>query len=245
MGKRVISSFPSVKDDRVKKPFAAFKQINFFRNGESNYITGEILNSDDIPINVAISARLNFKNHTSRNYYTSTGFQYNLSPKASSGFQIDLDNSCTIDSLRLESIEIYANTDVSERGYIHGGITAYKVRDLGLDKCLVDVHILDELTTEINIPAILVEEKDRKGIIWQTKLQVFTTAVRSGLSLDFHQPFQKVQNDAHRIQVFPIYAFINGTSRKIIPTVVDPIANANDGIVIIPNCFMSQEIYLQ
>ncbi len=245
MGKRVISSFPSVKDDKIKKPFAAFKQVNFIQNEEHNIITGEILNSDDIPINIALVVKLNFKNNLTRTYYPGTGFQYNLSPKSSSTFQINLEDACTMDSLRLQSIDVYAETDVSERGYIHGGIVAFKVKESKSDEAQMDVHIYNELTTEINIPAVLVAEKDAKGIIWQSKLMVFTTAVRSGLSLNFHQNFTKIQNKANLKTDFPIHIFVNGASKNLPRPSKDSMANVNHGIILSPNCFMSQEIFLQ
>ncbi|MFY8128278.1 MAG: 6-pyruvoyl-tetrahydropterin synthase-related protein, partial [Chitinophagaceae bacterium] len=37
-GKRFISSFPTIKDDRIKKPFAAYKQVNFWNHENKFYI---------------------------------------------------------------------------------------------------------------------------------------------------------------------------------------------------------------
>ncbi|MEN9571659.1 MAG: hypothetical protein RL172_2890 [Bacteroidota bacterium] len=245
MGKRVISSFPTVKDDRVKKPFAAYKQVNFIRNGKDNFITGEILNSDDIPINIALKVTIRYKDSVVKNYYPTTGFQYNLSPKASSFFQVPLDSTQLMDSLQVKSIELYAETDVSERGYIHGGTPGYSVQAMDSANVTINTRFYNELTTEINIPGILIAEKDASGIIWQTQLAVHTKAVRSGLNINFNHLFKKIQPNASRITSIPIIVFINGQLRKILPLKKDEIANSNQGIAILPHCFISQAIYLQ
>jgi hypothetical protein len=243
-GKRVISSFPTVKDDRVKKPFAAFKQANFIRNGQQNFIAGEILNADDIPVNIALSVRIRFQNDTVKVYYPTTAFKYNLSPKASSYFQIDLDSTSLMDSLKIKSIELYAETDVSERGYIHGGTPGYSVTTLTNDEVKINTSYYNELTTEINIPGILIAEKDEAGNIWQSQLALHPTAVRSGLNIRFNNRFTKIQNKAKMLSI-PITLFINGQLRTVLPTQRDETAQMNKGIAVLPHCFMSQEIYLQ
>ncbi|HEX4957759.1 MAG TPA: hypothetical protein VFV46_06245 [Lacibacter sp.] len=244
-GKRVISSFPTVKDDRVKKPFAAFKQVNFVRNGTKNFITGEVLNSDDMPVNIALKVNLRFSNDSIKTYYPGTAFQYNLSPKASSFFQIDLDNSRLLDSLKIKSIELYAETDVSERGYIHGGTPSYSVANNTNGEVQISTEFYNELTTEINIPGILVAEKDINGTIWQTQLFLHHAAVRSGLHIRFQHQMKKIQDKAVLMKQIPITVFINGQLRQILPTQKDDTANNNKGIALLPHCFMSQEIYLQ
>jgi hypothetical protein len=244
-GKRVISSFPTVKDDKVKKPFAAFKQANFIRNGEKNFITGEILNADDIPVNIALKVSIQFENDTTINYYPGTAFQYNLSPKASSYFQIELDSSKVMDSMKIKSIQLFAETDVSERGYIHGGTPGYTVEVLSKSNLLVKTKLYNELTTDINIPGILVAEKDNEGTIWQAQLLLHSTAVRSGLNIRFQHQIQTIQHSAKKIEAIPIMVFINGQTRSVLSTKPDEIANKNKGISVLPHCFMSQEIYLQ
>lgn len=243
-GKRVISSFPTVKDDRVKKPFVAYKQANFIRDGEKNFITGEILNSDDVPVNCALRVCIRFQNDSIKTYYPTTAMQYNLSPKASSFFQIDLDSTSTLDSLVIKTIELYAETDVSERGYIHGGTPSYTVSKTNENAVTISAHFYNELTTEINIPGILIAEKDDKGTIWQTNLVVHPTAVRSGLNINFNTNFNKISSSAALWKELHIKAFINGNPAGILPTQKDPVANKNNGIVLLPHCFMSQEIYL-
>ncbi|MFM2327764.1 MAG: hypothetical protein RIR31_1966, partial [Bacteroidota bacterium] len=245
MGKRLISSFPSVKDDKIKKSFAAFKQANFIRNGQLNYIAGEILNADDIPVNIALKVTIHYQTDTAKDYYPATAFQYNIAPKASSFFQIQLDSTKLMDSLKIKSIELFAETDVSEKGYIHGGTPSYSVLPLKNDEVVINTNIYNELTTEINIPGILIAEKDAAGYIWQSQLALNRTAVRSGLNISFQPHFQKIQNKATMLKEIPIIISINGQKRNLLPLQKDEIALKNNGIIILPHCFFSQEIYLQ
>jgi hypothetical protein len=244
-GKRVISSFPTVKDDRVKKPFAAFKQANFIRNGTQNFLTGEILNADDIPVNIALKAVLTFKDGSTRSYHPGNAFQYNLSPKASTFFQVELDSTRVLDSLGILGVQLYAETDVIERGYIHGGTMGFSVSPLQKQDLLIQASIYNELTNEINIPGILIAEKDAQGQIWQTRLALSPAAVRSGLTTQFPVKFSKIQHSAAMLKSLPIQLFINGQPRFALPVQPDAIANANGGISLLSHCFMSQEIYLQ
>lgn len=244
-GKRVISSFPTVKDDRVKKPFAVFRQVNLIRNENANFITGELLNADDVPVNLALRVQVLFKDNSSRTYYPGTHFQYNLAPKASTFFQVDIDNSRLLDSLQIRSVSVYCDTDISERGYIHGGTPGYSVTALKNNRVQIHTSLYNELPTEINIPGVLVAEKDRQGTIWQTKLLLHEKSARSGLHLSFTHELEKIQQKALRIQQIPITVFINGQLRKILPLQTDNSANNSQGIALISHCFISQEIYLQ
>lgn len=241
VGKRIISSFPTVKDDKVKKPFAAFKQTNLIQDGKRNFITGEVLNADDVPINLALKAVVTFANKTQKEFYPKTVFQYNLSPKASTFFQIDLDSN----TLKIAAISLYLETDVSERGYIHGGSPSFSIKDLGKNNLMLKTSIYDELTTDLNIPGVLIAEKDKEGKIWQAQLALFPTAIRSGLTREFNYPFKKIQQEASMMNDLFIDVYINGTQRKISPLKKDDVANKNQGISMIPHCFISQEIYLQ
>ena len=245
-GKRVISSFPTAKDDKVKKPFAAFKQANFIRMGKVNYMVGEILNADDIPINVSLKVSIHYeKSDTTKDYYPGTAFQYNLSPKAGTFFQVQLDSTKMMDSLKIKSINIYVETDVSEKGYIHGSTTGYAVKALENDDMLITTSMYNELTTEINIPGILIAEKDVQGNIWQSQLALYTGAIRSGLNLTFDQHFQKIENTAQMLKQYPINLFINGQPRNAMSLQKDDVANSHGGIALLPHSFISQEIYLQ
>lgn len=244
-GKRVISSFPTVKDDRIKKPFVVFKQANYIRNGNQNFITGEIMNADDIPINIQLKVVAHFQKGENKVYFPGTAFQYNLSPKASSFFQINMDSTEVLDSFQLESLQLFAETDVSERGYIHGGTVEYSVTPFHQHSVQIHTGIYNELSTEINIPGVLLAEKDNQGTIWQCSLLLHSSSVRSGLNSSFIHTFQKIQTTAQRMAEIPITLFINGQPRTSAPLSADGVANANYGIAILPHCFINQEIYLQ
>ncbi len=244
-GKRVISSFPTVKDDRVKRPFAEFKQVSLIKDDKKYFVTGEILNTDNIPVNIALMASLKFQNGVSKNYYPATALIYNLSPKGSSFFQIDLDDYDKMDSLEIVSLDIHAKTDVSERGYIHGGYPSYSVTDLGKGEMKIETSYYNQLTVDISIPGILIAEKDSSGTIWQTKLYLHPKALRSGLNLTFETKFVKVQERAQRIEAVPISLFINGKPKEVRSIKRDELAERNKGIVVLPHCFVSKEIYLQ
>jgi hypothetical protein len=244
-GKRVISSFPTVKDDRVKKPFAVFEQVNLFKNTENYYITGQILNADDIPVNMSLAVNVQFENNTTKTYYPGMNFQHNLSPKASTFFQINLDKVVSMDSLKIKSMNVYCDTDISERGYIHGGTPSYSVNMLEKENVQINTNFYNELPSEINIPGIYLAEKDDNGTIWQTKLYLHDKSIRSGLHMDFKYHLKKVQHRTTLITQIPISVFINGQIRKIRGAQKDEIANRNGGIAVLPHCFISQEIYLQ
>ncbi len=244
-GKRVISSFPTVKDDKVKKPFVTFKQANLIRNGKRNFIAGEVLNADDVPVNIALKVSVRYQNDTDKNYYPATAFQYNLSPKSSSFFQVDLDSTQLMDSLKIKSIELFAETDVSEKGYIHGGAPGYSVQKAANNEVLINASMYNELTTEINIPGLLIAEKDSAGSILQTRLMLHPTALRSGLHNNFQFRFKEIAGTALIIKQNPLTVFVNGQLRNILPTQPDKTAAANNGIIVLPHCFISQEIYLQ
>lgn len=244
-GKRVISSFPTVKDDRVKKPFATIKQANFISSEKVNYIAGEILNADDIPINVSLKVSIKYQNDTIKDYYPGSAFQYNLSPKAVTFFQVQLDSIKLMDSLQIKSINLYVETDVSEKGYIHGGTTGYLVKPLKNDEVLITTSMYNELTLEINIPGILIAEKDTDGYVWQTQLALNPSAIRSGLNMRFDHHFQKIRGKAKMLKQYPINLFVNGQPRNLLPIQKDETANGHEGITLLPHCFMSQEIYLQ
>lgn len=244
-GKRVVSSFPTVKDDRVKKPFAAFKQANLIKFENQYRVTGEVLNADDIPINVALKARIYLENGEYRDNYPRTGFLYNLAPKGSSYFQIDIEHSEWVDSLGIREVELVAETDVSERGYIHGPTTSYYVRNTSNHSQVeVNVEYYNEFTTEVNIPAVLITEKDSAGVVWQTQLNMHTNAVRSGMHASASHVLEKIQHNAILVDQVPVLLKINGKERKRMPLLADEVANNNLGVAIQTHCFISDPIYL-
>ena len=156
-----------------------------------------------------------------------------------------MESTSLLDSLKIKSIEIFAETDVSERGYIHGGTPGYAVTDISNNEVNINTSFYYELTTEINIPGILIAEKDVAGNIWQAQLALHPTAVRSGLNINFSNRFTKIQNKAVMLKQIPITVYINGQLRTILPTNIDETAQKNKGISVLPHCFMSQEIFLQ
>ncbi|MBD8488977.1 hypothetical protein IFO69_09495 [Echinicola sp. CAU 1574] len=245
MGKRVISSFPTVKDDRVKKPFAAILQANLVQYGESQHIAGEILNADDVPINVALMATVTFGNGTKENYYPSTLMHYNLSPKASTYFQIGLDSASSLDSLKIVNIDLQAATDISERGYIHGGTVGYEVEEQAPFEMKVIAEVYNELTTEINIPGLLIAEKDSLGRIWKVELAIHQRSIRTGLKREFTVPFQKIQDRAKLLEEDLIKLYVNGQKRNYFSISPDEIAVRHQGISIMSHGFLANEIYLQ
>ena len=188
---------------------------------------------------------IKFDNDSILHYYPETNFIYNLAPKGSSFFQIDIKGKQSLDLSKIESIQLSAETDVSERGYIHGGTLGYNVEDIDSNHVTIQSEFYNELATEINIPGILVAEKDKNGMIWQTKLFTHTNAVRSGLHLNFQHKFEKIGLRAKRETFIPLDIFVNGQSRKLLEMNRDDNAQKNKGISAIPHSFISQEIYLQ
>jgi hypothetical protein len=101
-------------------------------------------------------------------------------------------------------------------------------------------NFYNELSTEINIPGILIAEKNSVGQLVQVTLNTYETAIRSGLHRDFESDILTVSNAAKVQQQFSIKAFINGQERTV------PMSEkVFDTISILPHCFISQEIYLQ
>lgn len=245
-GKRVISSFPTVKDDRVKKPFAAFKQANLIEYEGQYCITGELLNADDIPINVSLKAIIILNDGSTKVYYPTTSFIYNLSPKESGCFQIEITDKQKLESIGIKNIELVCNTDVSERGYIHGTTFSYKVDEMAnTNMVLIEAELFNEHISTINIPGLLTTEKDSLGRIWQTKLLLHPKAVQSGLNIELNRTFLKIQNSAKHNTTIPISLKINGQIRTELGITPDAIANSNKGISVQTHCFIGEPIYLQ
>jgi hypothetical protein len=246
LGKRVISSFPSVKDDRVKRPFTAVKQASVVRRGSLLFVVGEILNADDIPVNLSVKIVVHYDSGVVRPYYPTCHMHYNLSPKASTYFEVQLDSLRLMDSLCVQSVEMQVKTDVSERGYIHGGTIGYSVENVTADSLTIHAMVYNELTTELNVPALLVAEKDRLGNIWQVDFKVNTKSVRTGLTRAFDIPFRKVQGISERMDGYPLAIFVDGQPRSTRFVIrPDEAANRSKGLAILPDCFIASEIYLQ
>jgi hypothetical protein len=95
------------------------------------------------------------------------------------------------------------------------------------------------------MPGFLVAEKDPLGNIWQTQLFIHPVAVRSGMHINFDKPFSKIQSHAQMMKEIPLSVFINGQQRKMGPMQQDDVAIRNNGIAVLPHCFVSDVIYLQ
>lgn len=245
MGKRVVSSFPTVKDDRIKKPFVRCMQVNLVALGSQRFLTGEILNADDLPVNVSLKAVVEFKHAPAKSYYPSTAFMYNLAPKAASFFQIAIDNQRVLDSAGVTGIRLYIESDVSEKGYLHGSTINYQTGIAAGDSIQVHLGMFNNLTTEITIPGVLVAEKDNLGRIWQTRLLIHPSALRSGLGVSWDLPFKKIEHHATMISDYPVPVFVNGHLQRVQAVMPDPVANGHQGIALLPHCFIAPEIYLQ
>lgn len=242
-GKRFISSFPTIKDDRIKKPFAAYKQVNFCYHNNEYYITGELINTDDVAISIATSVKVYFKNNTSKVYYPTTKTYYNLAPKASTFFQIDLDDFTPMDYNNIQAVEVYTETDVSERGYYHGGSIMTSVNK-SASQFVINCTMYNELTIEINIPGVLLAEKNESGDITQVATITHTKSLRSGLHEQFSFKWPSIAKKVD-IKSVPINLFINGQPRKVIPYSTKDSSDFKNTLSILPHCFLSPEIYLQ
>jgi len=246
MGKRVISSFPAIKDDRIKKPFLQVRQVQLVRRDGFMYVTGELMNADDVPVNLGMKAVVHYHDTMTRSYYPGYEIQYNLSPKAFTFFQVPLDSVRQMDSMGRSAVELRISTDVSERGYTHGGSLGYEVRSFAEDSLVIRAVMYNELTTELNIPGILFAEKDGQGRVLQVKFSVMTQSIRSGLSRNFEVHLKSASSSAMVIDNLPLSVFVDDKARPLLPVLfTDPEARSHRGIVVSPHSFISTEIYLQ
>lgn len=242
-GKRVISSFPTVKDDRTHKPLINIDQINLIKNNNAYYIVGEVTNTDNIPAYVSIRAVIEYGSHRQQIYYTKQCMLYNLLPRAGSVFKIPIDS---ISSLKdINALKIYVETDVSEKGYIHGGTVGYKIKHVDDNTILIDFTMYNELTTELTIPGILIAERDTAGRIWQVDLYLHHRAIRSGLETQFQYSLHKMANKSSMITNMPISVIVNGKHTKLQPVNKESADHKADGFSAVPHCFIAPEIYLQ
>jgi len=230
IGKRIISSFPTVKDDRIKKPFVSIRSLELIKKDTNQYVVGELLNADNIPVNYLAYAIVHFKNGETAKYYPRMDAQYNLSPKANAYFKIPLLYNTKAE---IESIEVAIDTDVSERGYIHGGISSYTstVKNNSID---LAIKMFNNLPTDINIPGIIIAERNTNGQLLNVETHLHKTAVRSAQHLAFNHEYKKSKAS---ISALPIIAFVNGSERK-----VETSMNTKN-IDVLPHCFISQAIY--
>ncbi|MEN2281458.1 hypothetical protein AAGF08_04910 [Algoriphagus sp. SE2] len=241
MGKRVVSSFPTVKDDRIKKPFAGFYQANLIQIGEELNLTGELINADNIPITLALKAVLTYENDSTATFFPQRNIHYNLAPKASTWFQLPLGSQSTDGDKKIKSISLELETDISERGYIRGGELTYKLLTENSSESVFEASMKNPFTGEITIPGVLISEKDSLGRILQVELWTHPKSIRSGLEGTFEIPLQKLEARSKVLNDFPINLKINGQDRELLEN--KPVSK--ERISFLPHCFLSQEIYLQ
>ena len=231
IGKRIISSFPTVKDDRIKKPFVAIRSLELIKKDTHRYIVGEILNADNIPVNYLAAAVVHFKDGASAKYYPRLDAQYNLSPKASSYFKIPIPVQ---KNAQIEKIEVVIDTDVSERGYIHGGVTSYTTIEQGTEVDL-QLKMFNNLPTDINIPGIIIAERNTNGQLINIETHLHSTAVRSAQHIAFNYNYKKAKVT---VSDLPLALFVNGATRMLESNRV----NAKS-LEVLPHCFISQAVY--
>lgn len=241
MGKRVVSSFPTVKDDRIKKPFAGFYQANLVQVGEELNLSGELINADNIPITLALKAILTYENDSIASFFPQRKIHYNLAPKASTWFEIPLGLQALSGDAKIKSISLELETDISERGYIRGGELTYRVLSDGSQNTLFEASMKNPFTGEITIPGVLISEKDSLGRIVQVDLWTYPKSIRSGLEASFEIPFQKIASKSKILNQIPIQLKINGQDRQLLENQT----TFKESISFLPHCFLSQEIYLQ
>ena len=202
-----------------------------------------MLNADDIAISIATSAKVFFNDSTSKIFYPTTKTYYNLSPKESTFFQVDLEGLNSSDIKNILKVDIITETDVSERGYYHGGSLLFS-SSIEKGKINVDCSMYNELTTEINVPGVLLAEKNTDGKIVQVETVTHTNSIRSGLSEKFSFSMPSVAQKVVKMNI-PTTLFINGQLRSIATENAKKSVEPSNAISLLPHCFISQEIYLQ
>lgn len=245
MGKRQISSFPTVKDDRIKKPFAGFYQANLVLVEDELRLTGELINADNIPITLAMKAVVTFKNDSSETFYPKRSFHYNLAPKASTFFEIPIGKQADSGDKEIIDISMELETDISERGYIRGGELSYQLTSDTENQAEFEASMKNPFTGEITIPGVLLAEKDASGRIIQVDLWTHSQSIRAGLEGRFLIPFQKLENRARILEHLPISLMINGQERQLLDQKPNDGFSPLERISLLPHCFLAQEIYLQ
>jgi len=244
-GKRLITSFPSIREDRMNKPRIQVNQINVIRSLKKTFLTGELVNVDDVPSNISLKLTVKYSSGSEKTYFPRELFQYNLAPKALTSFQIDLENNNIIDSLKLQSLVLNIETDVSEKGYIHGGELSYTIKEVDSNNVALQARYKNNLTTLLTIPGFLITEKDKRGVIWQTQLFTHPTALRSSSETSITTKFKKLQHIAKKIEGNEVSIYINGNKQiNRIPRIL-PDYESNKGIQVIPHSFIAEEFYLQ
>jgi hypothetical protein len=244
-GKRVISTFPTVYDDRIKKAFVQYNQVDLIYNN-GFYIIGEIMNSDDVPINILVKAIVNLRNGDSIELYTNKNIIYNLAPKGKTFFKINLDselNHYFMDDIL--DISIYTQTDISDRGYLHGGPIEVSKQYSNQGRNLYEITFYNDMVSDITIPGVMIAHRNESGQIIDTELMLFNNSIGSGLSRKYTFFIQDQVLQSKIITHVPIKLFINNQER------IRNVMRLKDTLLpiprysFLPHCFMAKEIYLQ
>ena len=239
MGKRVVSSFPTVTEDEIRKPFAAVRQVNILRFGKRHYITGEVVNADNVPVSIALRARVYHSDTSWTDFFPEEAYRYNLSPKVSSAFQIEIGRNIPI-----QKVDFFIETDVTERGYLHGGVLDWKLRDSTRGRLAVDVGFYNDLAMRINIPGALLEERDATGTIVQVQTLLGDRAVASGQHISFTRAIAPAGGWVQRETRFPLRIYVNNRLRELQPNEQTGLAESIGGFRLYPHCFIGEELYL-
>lgn len=230
IGKRIISSFPTVKDDRIKKPFVSVRSLELIQKDSKQYIVGEILNADNTPVNYLAYATITYENGQVVKYYPRIDVQYNFSPKATTYFKIPIPKTDSI-----KDISVAVDTDVSEKGYIHGCMTSHTIKSNTVKEASIDLKMFNDLPTNINVPGILIAERNANGKLVNVKTHLHKRAVRSAQHLSFTYDYKKVNAQVLNL---PLKLMVNGTERKL-----DKSLNTDKLLDIIPHSFIAEELY--
>jgi hypothetical protein len=243
-GKRIISTFPTVFDDRIKKPFVQYRQVNLIYE-EGLYITGEILNADIFPISLLIKATVQLNNGEKLDFYTNRTTYYNLAPKGHTFFRIDIEGAPHEITLNeVANIQMFVQSDISERGYIHGGPIEVLEGHKNRDHTNYSITFFNDKVTDITIPGILYARKNEDGYIIDTGLLFFDKSIRSGLSRSFTLDIECNDNVQKVIKSVPFRYYINDQER-FLPEIVntDTLASKNS-IIFLSHSFVAKELYI-
>ncbi len=230
IGKRIISSFTTEKDDRIKKPFVSVRSLEIIQQDSNQYIVGEILNADNIPVNYLAYANVTYANGKTLKYFPRMDAQYNFSPKATTYFKIPIP---VTDSIK--EITVAVDTDVSEKGYLHGCITSHTINSNTDQVAKLELKLFNDLPTNINVPGILIAERNKNGQLVNVKTHLHKTAVRSAQHLTFKYTYKK---ETTEVITQSLKLFVNGAERN-----VDNSLNKNKSLDILPHSFIAEELY--
>ncbi len=233
VGKRKISSFPTEIDDRIKKPFVQVSEMNWVQDESENYLVGEIMNADNVPVNFLLKLSIFLEDDVERHYYPKLNCKYNLSPKEITYFKIPF--SLT-DSENVHHIEVNVSTNISERGYIQSGDIEYtEVRPGNFD-----IQMTNTMPFDLTVPGVMGLERNSNGDLINVNLQVYEKALKSGQNREWNYPFP---NSHAKLVNKSIQLIINGNKSRVKP-LGDTQNNTKNRYSFVPHSFISEAIYV-